>query len=566
MDLCSRSWRWVVPEAEGKQAPPPRLSRVNGWSRPLHSFQVVAWATLFIVAVANFGIFIPFLPRSWKYIAYGVTGGLFSFHFLVHLIAVSIDPAEANVRLKKNYLEPMPTFDRSKHAHVIQKQYCHLCEVTVSSKAKHCSACNKCVSGFDHHCKWLNNCVGSRNYWYFFFSVASASAVLLCLIVTLLYIFIQFFIDPAELRTHPYYKKVSNKNTWLLFLPLFPVKTKTPVVLGIGVFVLLLDVISLLLLGHLLLFHLYLMAKKLNTFDYMTQGRQQQTPQASAEKEELSFQIRYPQQADNDQSSSEHREKHKELQPLRKCPSPCSTTAIHPENSLLPTQAEDGQSSSTQRVTSKELLLPDLHPCQSSATICPENAWLKDTDSRPTSSSALGRPRRKALQSLPRSSSLISTTTAGPESALSLKGSKDQRETRQPVRGEGAEEPALAKGPPQKPSSLEVPAWESDLETLTLLYLLPRGSQNALSREDARSRSPQARAGVPATATSAEEPGEGPAIQGPCRLQDSQLPEATTEVAPARAAPLSQAEDPPAAQGETEVALRPQGEAGDHDA
>lgn len=60
-----------------------------------------------------------------------VTGGLFSFHFLVHLIAVSIDPAEANVRLKKNYLEPMPTFDRSKHAHVIQKQYCHLCEVTV---------------------------------------------------------------------------------------------------------------------------------------------------------------------------------------------------------------------------------------------------------------------------------------------------------------------------------------------------------------------------------------------------------------------------------------------------
>lgn len=134
------------------------------------------------------------------------------------------------------------------------------------------------------------------------------------------------------------------------------------------------------------------------------------------------------------------------------------------------------------------------------------------------------------------------------------------------LRAAGAEEPALAKGPPQKPSSLEVPAWESDLETLTLLYLLPRGSQNALSRKDARSRSPQARAGVPATATSAEEPGEGPAIQGPCRLQDSQLPEATTEVAPARAAPLSQAEDPPAAQGETEVALRPQGEAGDHDA
>lgn len=52
--------------------------------------------------------------------------------------------------------------------------------------------------------------------------------------------------------------EISNKNTWLLFLPLFPVKTKIPVVLGIGVLVLLLDVISLLLLGHLLIFHLYL--------------------------------------------------------------------------------------------------------------------------------------------------------------------------------------------------------------------------------------------------------------------------------------------------------------------
>ena len=45
--------------------------------------------------------------------------------------------------------------------------------------------------------------------------MASAAAVLLCLIVTLLYIFIQFFTDPAELRTHPYYKSTQ----WLLSGP-----------------------------------------------------------------------------------------------------------------------------------------------------------------------------------------------------------------------------------------------------------------------------------------------------------------------------------------------------------
>ncbi|XP_017920973.1 PREDICTED: probable palmitoyltransferase ZDHHC11 [Capra hircus] len=219
-----------------------------------------------------------------------VTGGIFFFHFLVHLIAISIDPAEASVRLK-NYSQPMPTFDRSKHLHVIQNQYCHLCEVTVSAKAKHCSACNKCVSGFDHHCKWLNNCVGSRNYWCFFGSVASASAGLLCVIAVLLYIFFQYLFNPAALRTDSRYQSISNKDTWLLFLPISPVRTNSCVLLALGLLVLLLALISLLLLGHLLFFHLYLMAKRLSTFDYMTQGRHQQNSEHQTGKRSVSLQM-----------------------------------------------------------------------------------------------------------------------------------------------------------------------------------------------------------------------------------------------------------------------------------
>ncbi|XP_010855431.1 PREDICTED: probable palmitoyltransferase ZDHHC11 [Bison bison bison] len=219
MAFCARRSRRVLSEAASSrntQGSPPRLSRVNGWSRPLHSFQIMAWTVFLTLAFTTFGVFIPLLPHDWRYIAYSVTGGIFFFHFLVHLIAISIDPAEASVRLK-NYSQPMPTFDRSKHPHVIQNQYCHLCEVTVSAKAKHCSACNKCVSGFDHHCKWLNNCVGSRNYWCFFSSVASASAGLLCIIIILLYIFFQYFFNPATLRTDARYR--SSISTWVPSLP-----------------------------------------------------------------------------------------------------------------------------------------------------------------------------------------------------------------------------------------------------------------------------------------------------------------------------------------------------------
>ncbi|XP_047412073.1 palmitoyltransferase ZDHHC11-like isoform X2 [Sciurus carolinensis] len=288
MGICCKSQRQVIPENLGNSARKASLhplSRVNGWSPPLHSFQVVCWTIFLVMSVAAFGIFIPFLPRDWKHAAYIVTGSLFLFHLLVHLIAVTIDPAEVNVRLK-SYAQPVPTFDRSKHAHVIQNQYCHLCEVTVSERAKHCSSCNKCVAGFDHHCKWLNNCVGSRNYGFFFASVASALGGLLCLMVLLLYIVVQHFISPDKLRTDPLYKDVRSSSTWLLFLPLWPVPVKTPVVFLILTVVLLLGSTSLVLLGHLLVFHLYLMAKHLSTFEYMMQARFQQK-QAPTRREGL---------------------------------------------------------------------------------------------------------------------------------------------------------------------------------------------------------------------------------------------------------------------------------------
>uniref|UniRef100_A0A8D0PFE6 Palmitoyltransferase n=1 Tax=Sus scrofa TaxID=9823 RepID=A0A8D0PFE6_PIG len=249
----------VLPEAqptEEKMVVPPLMSRVNGWSKPLHKFQVACWVVFLILTSTNFGIFIPLMPPYWRYTAYGVTGSIFLFHLVVHIIAVSINPAEKSVH-QKNYLEPMPVFDRSKHAHVIQDLYCHLCETNVDPKTKHCSACNKCVLGFDHHCKWLNNCVGRKNYRYFFSSVVSALAGLLCMFAILSYLFVQFLVDPMQLRTDPHFAGIS-RDTWLLFLPFLPVRAKAPVLLLIGLLVLVIIMIGLLLLGHLFFFHLYL--------------------------------------------------------------------------------------------------------------------------------------------------------------------------------------------------------------------------------------------------------------------------------------------------------------------
>ncbi|MFT7805421.1 putative palmitoyltransferase ZDHHC11 isoform X1, partial [Arapaima gigas] len=258
--------------------PPPR-SRVNGWSFPLNGFQLVAWLIYGYMSIMIFGIYIPLLPSPWATASYCVIGFAFFFHLVTHLVATTIDPADPSVRAKKNYAEPVPVLDRKKHPHVIQNLHCYLCDVDVGPRVKHCSNCNKCVADFDHHCKWLNNCVGSRNYWCFFVTVASAVLGILLLTLVILFVFIEHFTNPSNLRTSAHFHHVQDNDTWLVFLPLAPLETSSFGVLVPAFITIMLALASLLLLGHLLGFHMYLLASKMSTYDYIVKQRQGQSLQ-----------------------------------------------------------------------------------------------------------------------------------------------------------------------------------------------------------------------------------------------------------------------------------------------
>ncbi|XP_058530313.1 palmitoyltransferase ZDHHC1 isoform X3 [Ochotona princeps] len=232
MTICNRPSNKTAPEKGVWSAPTqasPELqgqrSRRNGWSWPPHPLQIVAWLLYLFFAVIGFGVLVPLLPHHWMPAGYACMGAIFVGHLLVHLTAVSIDPADANVR-DKSYSGPLPIFNRSQHAHVIEDLHCNLCDVDVSARSKHCSACNKCVCGFDHHCKWLNNCVGERNY--------RASAIL-----------------------------------------------------ALTALLILLGLLSTALLGHLLCFHIYLMWHKLTTYEYIVRHRPPQESQEAHRELEL---------------------------------------------------------------------------------------------------------------------------------------------------------------------------------------------------------------------------------------------------------------------------------------
>ncbi|NXR22925.1 ZDHC1 palmitoyltransferase, partial [Cinclus mexicanus] len=288
MNICNKPHNKIAPEDLGEAVPEVKVQRArrNGWSWPLHLFQITAWLLFLFFALVGFGILVPLLPRHWLPAGYICPGVCFIYHLVVHLTAVSIDPADANVR-EKNYLGPLATFNRNQHSHVIENHHCHVCDVDVSAKSKHCGTCNKCVCGFDHHCKWLNNCVGERNYWLFLNCVLSAILGLGLLLLIAFYVFVEFFIDPTVLRSDQHFDALRNHmDRWFVFLPASPVETRAPAILVTAGIFILLSLVTMILLGHLLTFHIYLLWHKLTTYEYILQQRPQQQPDKVEEKQE----------------------------------------------------------------------------------------------------------------------------------------------------------------------------------------------------------------------------------------------------------------------------------------
>ncbi|XP_048372155.1 palmitoyltransferase ZDHHC1 [Sphaerodactylus townsendi] len=276
MNICNKPPNKTAPEKTNDEAASELQSqhtRRNGWSWPPHPFQFIAWLLYLFFALVGFGILVPLLPVHWVPAGYICPGVFFLCHLIVHLTAVSIDPADDSVR-EKNYRGALATFNRSQHAHVIENRHCHICDVNVSSRSKHCGTCNKCVSGFDHHCMWLNNCVGERNYWLFLNSVISAILGLLLILPIAFYVFVEFFLNPMKLRTNQHFEGLKNQtDVWFVFLPAAPIETQAPAILALTGILIFLGLLTLFLLGHLLFFHIYLIWHRMTTYEYIVQQR-----------------------------------------------------------------------------------------------------------------------------------------------------------------------------------------------------------------------------------------------------------------------------------------------------
>lgn len=285
------------------------MGRRHGWELPFHTFQVVAITVFFLLCIAYYAFFAPFLGKDiFEYVAFGVYSLLALSVFFLYVRCTAIDPADLGVmidcdktsknrsKLDEELAEPSKTrlkddgisdqHDsngcsklgcclcsflaredcRSDEDFILQQQsgeedalFCTLCNAEVRKFSKHCRSCDKCVDGFDHHCRWLNNCVGRKNYISF-----------VCLMaVSLVWLLVECGVGIAVL-VRCFVNKKDTENLIAVKLGAGFSRAPFATIVAICTAVSFLAIIP---LGELFFFHMILIRKGITTYEYVVAMR-----------------------------------------------------------------------------------------------------------------------------------------------------------------------------------------------------------------------------------------------------------------------------------------------------
>ncbi|URD84462.1 DHHC palmitoyltransferase [Musa troglodytarum] len=90
------------------------MARRHGWQLPAHTFQVIAITVFFLLSIAFYAFFAPFIGRDlYEYVAIGVYSFLALCVFILYVRCTAIDPADPGILLAYNEASAhMPQRDR----------------------------------------------------------------------------------------------------------------------------------------------------------------------------------------------------------------------------------------------------------------------------------------------------------------------------------------------------------------------------------------------------------------------------------------------------------------------
>lgn len=103
--------------------------RSNGFTWPPDKAQVVSWFFLFYFGLMFFGIFCASMAEPWSYIFGSVFSVFYVLLVFLIILVTAINPGE-EVSLKRK-ITPKKDFSRENHKHVIENQFCNICQIVV---------------------------------------------------------------------------------------------------------------------------------------------------------------------------------------------------------------------------------------------------------------------------------------------------------------------------------------------------------------------------------------------------------------------------------------------------
>ncbi|KAI3762173.1 hypothetical protein L1987_52597 [Smallanthus sonchifolius] len=83
------------------------MARRHGWELPVHTFQVVAITVYFLLSVAFYAFYSPFLGKDiYEHVAIGVYSFLALCVFILYVRCTAIDPADPGILIEPDRASP----------------------------------------------------------------------------------------------------------------------------------------------------------------------------------------------------------------------------------------------------------------------------------------------------------------------------------------------------------------------------------------------------------------------------------------------------------------------------
>ncbi|CAG9319557.1 unnamed protein product [Blepharisma stoltei] len=228
----------------------------NGFCKPYHKHQIIAWILLAIISILFSILVLPSFADTNSVVFCCLFAMSLTSVLIFGFICTYLDPSDPALKEIDATSQSKPESAKNNKKY---PKICKICDKYVSGNSKHCRRCQRCVNNFDHHCTWVNNCIGDVNYRVFFNLILCVQILVVTIISASSIVCQQTVTSSEDSKRIEEKLQLSDQSMYFYF--------------SIVVLIIILCGIVGICNGQLILFHIWLKFKNMTTYEYILMRR-----------------------------------------------------------------------------------------------------------------------------------------------------------------------------------------------------------------------------------------------------------------------------------------------------